>query len=899
MQEKQLEELAGLQADFLKTWPVERLERMTLEEYTNLNLDSFTYCIEHQTRRLGSIKGGSSLKFIVYRRKKESEVPPKATWKTDGKYAWHGQLGATAQEAYGAVHAEVLRLVRAGMAGELEAVERASLFGDAVKWKLAALYNPEAIFPVYKLKFANELLKFLHPVGARREAAGSLLEAQTQLRRLKPADEPMQAFMHSLFERHTNQAAERFEGASRELMDAHPELDLLDPRMGAAWLGRLSESDWLEALEIGGQLVERLGAQEDDPRVVFSLRDDGGKQRLAMLIGSAHLFSVEVVAGVPALRFIFPKSQALPDEAKLDAWQPADKDRVMAYVPMGSWKVVPDCMDGVLAEAKREWQRTEASPYRSGHRPFLRDVFCEEDARQSFAEWAAAPLGQKLVETYKRLLAVRGIADEHYKWQAFAEFKSNWDLNALDFSTMQPVMKFGNLIYQSANSFWKALWSEPENARAYFARFLDEDLPIPQRLKAAKEESAAIIQAYNPKWTNAGQDERTASMIWSALDLEHHAPYKHSFYSKYCKLLGVKEGKQFEKYVHYRELLQDFIAEWVAPDSELLTAHQRSLGEADVLADPSHHLLAQNIWYKVLDQVWEGAKQEEQPAEAASFLADSFLEAGQIQSILTALHRKKNVILQGPPGTGKTFIAKRLAHEMMGERAPARIELVQFHQSYSYEDFIQGYRPRASGGFELRDGVFHRFCGRARRDLARPYFFIIDEINRGNLSKIFGELMMLIEADKRGEEVQLTYSAEGERFSIPPNVHLIGTMNTADRSLAMVDYALRRRFAFFDMPPQFNEKFRAHLVDRGFAPAFVDDLMERLKALNAEIGGDSNLGKGFEIGHSYFCGGLLEGSDEHDWLRAIIQNELKPQLEEFWFDDLDKASKQVELLMKN
>ena len=893
-----MEELAALQAEFLETWPVERLERMTLEEYTNLNLNSFTYWIEQRTRRLGSVKGGSSLKFMVYRRKKESDVPPKSSWKTDVEYAWHGKLGATPQEAFHVVHTEVLQLVRAGIADDLEAVERSSFFGDAVKWKLAAIYNPEVFFPVFKLKFANELLALLQPMGAQPVKVASLLEAQTQFRSLKPPELPMQAFMHELFERHANQASEVFEGASRELIDAHPELDLLDVRMGAVWLAELSKSEWLEALEIGGQLADRLGAEPDDPRVVFSLRDDVGTQRLAVLVGKSHLFSIGLVDGAPGLRFLYPAGRDLPEGGKLDAFQPADKTQVMVHMPSGAWSNVPGCLLDVLAEAQKEWQRTEASPYRSAHRPFLREVFCDEDARQSFAEWAAAPLGQKLVETYKRLLAVRGIADEHYKWQAFAEFKLNWDLNALDFSTMQQVMKFDNLIYQSANSFWKALWSEPENARAYFARFLNEDLPIPQRLKAAKEESAAIIQAYNPKWTDAGQDERTASMIWSALDLERHAPYKYSFYSKYCKLLGVKEGKRFEKYVHYRELLQDFIAEWVAPDSELLAAHQRSLGGADVLADPRHHLLAQNIWYKVFDQVWEGAKQEEQPAEAASFLADSFLEAGQIQSILTALHRKKNVILQGPPGTGKTFIAKRFAHEMMGERDPARIELVQFHQSYSYEDFIQGYRPRSKGGFELRNGVFHRFCGRAREDLDRPYFFIIDEINRGNLSKIFGELMMLIEADKRDEEVQLTYSAEGERFSIPPNVHLIGTMNTADRSLAMVDYALRRRFAFFDMPPQFNEKFRAHLVDQGVAPAFVDDLMERLKALNAEISGDPNLGKGFEIGHSYFCGGLLEGSDAHDWFRAIIQNEVAPQLREFWFDDLNKAESQIERLTK-
>ena len=282
--------------------------------------------------------------------------------------------------------------------------------------------------------------------------------------------------------------------------------------------------------------------------------------------------------------------------------------------------------------------------------------------------------------------------------------------------------------------------------------------------------------------------------------------------------------------------------------------------------------------------------------DEGDFFADSFVPAEDVEAILNGLRTKKNVILQGPPGTGKTFIAKRLAYQMMGERDLARIELVQFHQSYSYEDFIQGYRPRSKGGFELRNGVFHRFCDRARRDLDRPYFFIIDEINRGNLSKIFGELMMLIEADKRGEEVQLTYSAEGERFSIPANVHLIGTMNTADRSLAMVDYALRRRFAFFDMPPRFNARFEAHLAAQGVGPDDVRTLVARLQALNKEIRADANLGKGFEIGHSYFCGGVPEGLTAKAWFDEVVEQEVGPQLREFWFDDQAKAAGQIALL---
>lgn len=281
------------------------------------------------------------------------------------------------------------------------------------------------------------------------------------------------------------------------------------------------------------------------------------------------------------------------------------------------------------------------------------------------------------------------------------------------------------------------------------------------------------------------------------------------------------------------------------------------------------------------------------------YLLDTFLSRVSINEILVALKTKKNIILQGPPGTGKTFIAKRLSYAQMNEAAEDRVEVVQFHQSYGYEDFIQGFRPKESGGFQRKDGVFFRFCDKARSDSSHDYFFLIDEINRGNLSKIFGELMMLIEADKRGTkyQLQLTYSNQGEHFFIPENVHIIGTMNTADRSLAMVDYALRRRFAFFHMSPQFNVKFESYLrVECGISASMIKRIVAKVTALNKIISNDKNLGDGFEIGHSYFCTDVPEGRDEVLWYNHIVDHEIGPQLKEYWFDEKKRALDQIELL---
>lgn len=280
-----------------------------------------------------------------------------------------------------------------------------------------------------------------------------------------------------------------------------------------------------------------------------------------------------------------------------------------------------------------------------------------------------------------------------------------------------------------------------------------------------------------------------------------------------------------------------------------------------------------------------------------------FLDEGQFRQMVNALGTKKNLILQGPPGVGKTFIARRLSYALMGQKDPSRVEMVQFHQSYAYEDFVQGWRPAQGGGFELKDGVFHRFCRKAARDeKARPHVFIIDEINRGNLSRILGELMMLIEADKRGPQyaIPLTYSGEDERFFVPENLYVIGLMNTADRSLAMVDYALRRRFSFMAMSPEFESPaFRAALEEYGASAELIDHILDRIGALNRTISNDrANLGPGFQIGHSYFCS-IGEGTaPDLEWYRQVVETEVVPLLREYWFDRPDQVAELRTGLMK-
>ncbi|MDD9961753.1 MAG: AAA family ATPase [Gammaproteobacteria bacterium] len=298
-------------------------------------------------------------------------------------------------------------------------------------------------------------------------------------------------------------------------------------------------------------------------------------------------------------------------------------------------------------------------------------------------------------------------------------------------------------------------------------------------------------------------------------------------------------------------------------------------------------------------ELWQGAAlststpaPKPRPSPISTYTTDQahedvFVPRDDFARILKSIESRKNLILQGPPGTGKTFVARRIARRLIESEDSSRIEMVQFHQSYAYEDFVQGYRPANNGGFELKDGVFHRFCQLARKSKV-PHVFLIDEINRGNLSRIFGELLMLIEADKRRDEYAIALTYSDKPFHVPSNVYILGMMNTADRSLAVVDYALRRRFAFETLKPAFatdygRERFKRHLEAKGATPGLIARISDRIGQLNKKISEDKELGVGFQIGHSYFVPGDGDEPSE-DWYRHIVDTQIVPLLREYWFD---------------
>lgn len=376
-------------------------------------------------------------------------------------------------------------------------------------------------------------------------------------------------------------------------------------------------------------------------------------------------------------------------------------------------------------------------------------------------------------------------------------------------------------------------------------------------------------------------DGRTVEVEWDP-DFEVKSWY---FYTNSNPVWRLRTEGNY-RFKDYAKRLRDFVWYGKEQDYDWFMQRGRSVDESGETVD-------------------RGSVEVKQPYGIEDLAASGiFLGEDELRQMLERLQSKKAMIIQGPPGVGKTFVAQKLAYAVMKEVDNERLEMVQFHQSYSYDDFVRGYRPvpDRAGSFALQNGVFYDFCQKAINDPDREYVFIIDEINRGNLSQIFGELLMLIEADKRGPEfaIPLVYHAQDEpRFYVPHNLYLIGLMNLADRSLAMVDYALRRRFVFVTLKPQYgSELFRQWLLERSMDADLAGMIIDRMTELNREIRQDPLLGENYQIGHSYF---LPRGDDfaglGRTWYEGVIHTEIVPLLKEYWFDNPKRAEESEKRLL--
>jgi 5-methylcytosine-specific restriction protein B len=940
------------QLAFTTEWPIEHLQKMTLDEYTNLDREtSFTYWLEKKTENSGAIWGGSSYKFGIFRRKNLESKRDDDTGKTDGKYSWYSKYGDTAAEAFEKVKGIVISIAKASSKGAFGEIDRID-FGHAMKWKIAFHYNTENLVPIFKREW---LEAYAESKGLDNVRGLETSQLQALTIKQKPPQLSTLAFSHEIWQKFsTDNIYHSIEKFLRQAQtDNLKKLGFpktfkgLDMKVsfGAGnmakvpWIAFLAEpntvSDGIYPVYLyfkeSNVLILAYGVSETNessntwPKIEgvqtvkewFQSNLSGFPERYgSSFVKAAYYLNAEL----DPIKMQKDLNEVIADYKKLGFTESSVNDKDEIYSGKRYWVMAPGEVAKKWDEFVKKgitglgWEDAgDLTMYRSREEitDFLVKAYPEGSKTQknnSLALWEFV----KVMKPGDIIIPKRGASE--YLGYGVVTGEYIFDENAKDYNHTRKVD-------------WKKNGVWPEDVHRIVTKTLTDITKYPEYVDRLKrligiEQEAIIPSKVNYWWINANPTH------WRITDFEVGQEQTYTTTNE--------KGNKRTRYEYFQQLKQgDLILGYASSPIKKVTAIfevtkpiyiNEDTGKEEIaftiqkfLPDPvpiavvldlpemqkseilnnrqgSLYKLTKEEFHAVLD---DDIKKEEGIEEfsEADALKDLFLESADLDRILSALKYKKNIILQGPPGTGKTFMAKLIAYSMMEEKDDSRIEMIQFHQSYSYEDFIQGFRPKEDASFKLENGVFYRFCKKAQTDPNKKYFFIIDEINRGNLSKIFGELMLLIEGDKRGAKhsVPLTYShGLDTRFFIPSNVYLIGTMNTADRSLSIVDYALRRRFAFIDVNPNFNQKFKNYLVNEGVDEGIVDKIYSRITRLNSNI--EKTIGKGFQIGHSYFCNVSDDGGDD-DWYRQIIDMEVGPLLREYWFDNTEVANSEIESLL--
>lgn len=917
-------ELNDLWDEFLEEWPAERVALMSLEDYCRSgSADTFIGWLEIRTERMGSIAGGFAFKFGIYHRSNtvEKEAGSGRVWGKE--YAWFSKYGESEAEAFEEVRGRLVAIVEAAQHGDLAAIDEID-FSEAVKWKIAFLYQSRdepKIIPIFKRKRLREL----------QEASGVPAPYKT----------PMSAM-------YTHLMKQKVEG--EDIFDLGERLWKQTDELGSPFDRMFSAGNADQVLDVFKLALETI----DD--------ELGGSRRVvAVTLGtkSRGVPRLVISVGIRAVLFYSPGRQPAQMTFVLRADHPEVERHETVGMLAGSTDGAGYCHVGLpleeffarqgelwpaIEEAIRATCRSfgghQGSAHLRHHRPVLvemiedpkrRPVILREGlgTRTEARYWLLDEADIELEDdgTSGRVLSL--VHREGDKLRPDEEPGDGVEVPAVgavgDVLGLKLVFSGGHYEVKLAKQHKDGSFVVEGKGLGSKGTFTaGEEMLREIAIKRFGAAAQAVRYRYNGKIeTFAGTPEVVALFCESRAKI-------HS------EVFAIGEGEAIDAGTEVGIRAGDVIvlrrgmfevSGWGivtgmeeadaenhedAEDAE--DANEAFVWKLDWRSDEVHRIdgLAEASMVDVTDDTAfltamarayagfpiEAPSQPQGSYSMADALTELFIEKDELIKIERRLREKKNIILQGAPGVGKTFMAERLAYLLMGEKDEARVEMVQFHQSYSYEDFVQGIRPSMeTGGFEVKNGIFHRFCARAAADPDRAYVMVIDEINRGNLGKILGELMMLIEPDKRGKKLSLSYS--GEAFGVPRNVYLIGTMNTADRSLSMVDYALRRRFSFITLEPGFGtQAFADHLERMGVTSAQIERIRARMAYLNAAIVKDSvNLGAGYRVGHSYFTPTEVVAHFT-TWCADIMEHEIVPLVEEYWMDDLETAAVHREKLLE-
>ena len=774
---------------FLEKFPILDLGKLKLEEYTNLNRDnSFCYWLESKTYELGSIWGGSSYKFGIYKYDKKPDNPTVIV--SDDEYAWYKKYNASNRnEAFNVVRKAIMRIASCAYKGDFRAIEDENTFGDVFKWKVAFLYSNESLIPIYKrdmLEIVASKYGYADPSKAKTYELQEFLMEQKREKDLFDFYEELLGVLEVEKSKTKTKVWLFAPGENACMWDECRESETM--RLGWDSIGDLTE--FPNRKEITKSLQVAYG------KVDASFKNDS----LALWEFVHEIHEGDIVYVKKGVNKIIGRGVVDGDYCYDENLSTYRHVRKVKWTHIGEW-------DYALHKLVLK-TLTDISKYPD----FVKNL-------------------NSIVVEGKQIATALETTTKQYWWLVASP----------------DVWKFSDINVGETMEY--TLLNENGNKRRVYQNFLD-----------AKAGDIVIGYASTP-----------TLQVVALGEIAKDTDDKHLYFRKTEQLLNPIDYSIIKNY----EELQDMECMAGGGRGTLFKVTEDEYQVLMEIIRKDNPLTATNPLETYTD---------------SDFLSEVYMSASELQRLKALLRNKKNIILQGAPGVGKTFTAERLAYTLMGVVDKHRVEMVQFHQNYSYEDFILGYKPNVNGGFELKHGVFYKFCKKALNTPDKDFFFIIDEINRGNLSKIFGELLMLIENSYRGKEIKLAYT--DELFTVPKNLYIIGMMNTADRSLAMIDYALRRRFSFFEMTPGFKTEGFKNYLDT-LSNEQLNRIIDGIQTLNDVISKDDSLGNGFCIGHSYFCN---QSEFSLDWLKNVIEYDIEPMLKEYWFDDIQKYESHINIL---
>lgn len=783
--------------EFLARWPIDKLNNLTLAEYTNTeDHDNFTYWIERELESLGGIKHAYSLKFGIYHHAGEVKKDSSRTI-SDDTYTWNKTLGQTREEAFQKVRSIVVNLANAARKGDLDQINKTNSIFSYVRWKIAFLHQDQKRFcfpAIYNGEMVLELAN-LTDKGSHSDAVKKIMEFYSP-------DQDIFTFSEKLREK----------------------------------------------CELLSTTKEKLELEKDTITT----------ENWCQLLKDPEIFSADSLKVVACMKQLGKATS--PSELSLKFRETPD------YYNINGIAIGNKLLKKKIVRRRPQYVENPASL------TFICHTIEEENNPGPF--WELKPELSKALELLDDLSPSSnptsspcGLIGNLPAPKASTQY---WWLNA-----NPKIWNFSRI--KNGESFSYSCLTEKGNKKKIFSYF-NEARPgdIVFCYESTSKKQLVGVSVVTRALSN---NQLTFKKIFT---LKNPISYKELEDNKELKNLEFivkKQGTLFKVNPNEYSVIRELIIEDDEPDDHNFKK------ECEQYTD--NHFLK---------EVWSINREE-------------------LFSLKQLLNRKKNIILQGPPGVGKTFAAKRLAWAMMKEKDEDRIRTVQFHQSYSYEDFIGGYKPDINQTFSFKNGCFTEFYQVALRDPdKRPHFFIIDEINRGDLSKIFGELMMLVEADHRNELV--TIPSMEDSFVVPENLYIIGMMNTADRSIAILDYALRRRFSFFTLKPSFDSdgflglknKVKEELKMANLPETLFQNFVDTVIELNKFIADDPSSGESFLVGHSFLASVPLpdEGSSSYskwgvsfkNWLYSVINYELLPLIEEYCFDDRESQQKAKKILKR-